>query len=95
MRLDVGHGLSFDLQAVPHPHVAVDLRQAGLGGGNNTLSSSISGRGTDSDRALKPPAPHLDLKRMDHDLHQHLLVWKKAVQVQALTLHCLRGTRTR
>ena len=28
--LDIGHGLAFDLQTVPHPHVTVDLRQAHL-----------------------------------------------------------------
>lgn len=30
VRLDVGHRLTFDLQSISHPHVTVDLRQAGL-----------------------------------------------------------------
>lgn len=30
VRLDIGHGLTFNLQPVSHPHVTVDLRQASL-----------------------------------------------------------------
>ena len=30
MALNVGHRLTFDLDAVPHPHTSVDLSQANL-----------------------------------------------------------------
>lgn len=30
VRLDIGHGLTFNLQSVSHPHVTMDLRQASL-----------------------------------------------------------------
>lgn len=30
VRLDIGHGLTFNLQPVSHPHVTMDLRQASL-----------------------------------------------------------------
>lgn len=33
---------------------------------------------------------YLDLEWMHHDLHEHLLVWKEAVQVQTLALYSLR-----
>lgn len=30
VRLDIGHGLTFNLQPISHPHVTMDLRQASL-----------------------------------------------------------------
>lgn len=30
VRLDIGHGLTFNLQPISHPHITVDLRQASL-----------------------------------------------------------------
>lgn len=37
--------------------------------------------------------PYLYLKRVNHDLHQHLLIRKQTVQIQTLTLHSLQNNK--
>jgi len=36
---------------------------------------------------------YLYLQRVNHDLHQHLLIRKQTVQIQTLTLYSLQNTK--
>ena len=90
MRLHISHCLSFDLQTVPHPHVAVDLRQTCLDLDKETIKNKT--RRYERNYVKWHTVLHLNLEWMDHDLHKHLLVWEEAVQIESLALYCLLKT---
>lgn len=46
-------------------------------------------------QSLAGPQNYLYLKRMNHDLHQHLLIRKQTVQIQTLTLYSLQYNQSK
>lgn len=94
MWLHIGHRLSLDLQAIPDPHVAVDLWQTSLHPKQSfTYFTKLQRKkkgNSNCTYVYGSPVLYLYLKRMHHDLHQHLLVGQEAIQVQALALYTLR-----